>query len=180
MSDRDWGFDTRQVHAGQRPDPYTGARAMPIFQTASYVFEDAESAAAYFNLQEYGNTYSRIMNPTTAAFEERVAALEGGVGARCVRERAGRASRRAVHAARAWRPRRRAAALYGGTITQLKHLQRKLGFEVTFVDGDSLDAWRAALRPETKALYGETIGNPAATSSTSRRWRRSRTSTARR
>src|SRR5881396_1571405 len=77
---RAFGFDTRAVHAGQRPDPYTGARAVPIFQTTSYVFEDAESAAAYFNLQEYGNTYSRIMNPTTAAFEERVASLEGGAG----------------------------------------------------------------------------------------------------
>ena len=160
MSERDWGFDTRQVHAGQRPDPYTGARAVPIFQTASYVFEDTESAAAYFNLQEYGNTYSRIMNPTTAAFEERVASLEGGVGA--VAFASGLAAQAAAlftllnpgdHVVAA-------AALYGGTITQLKHLQRKLGFEVTFVDGDSLDEWRAALRPETKALYGETIGNP--------------------
>jgi O-acetylhomoserine (thiol)-lyase len=160
MSEREWGFDTRQVHAGQRPDPYTGSRAQPIFQTASYVFEDAESAAAYFNLQEYGNTYSRIMNPTTAAFEERVAALEDGVGA--VAFASGLASQAAAlftllnpgdHVVAA-------AALYGGTITQLKHLQRKLGFDVTFVDGDSLDAWRTALRPETKVLYGETIGNP--------------------
>ena len=161
MSDeREWGFDTRQVHAGQRPDPYTGARAVPIFQTASYVFEDAESAAAYFNLQEYGNTYSRIMNPTTAAFEERVASLEGGVGG--VAFASGLAAQAAAlftllepgdHVVAQ-------AALYGGTITQLKHLQRKLGFDVTFVDGDSIDAWRAALRPETKALFGETIGNP--------------------
>src|SRR5712671_7235114 len=78
---RKFGFETLQVHAGQRPDPNTGARAVPIFQTTSYVFEDPESAAAYFNLQEYGNTYSRIMNPTTAVFEERVANLEGGAGA---------------------------------------------------------------------------------------------------
>src|SRR5260370_14943964 len=77
---RAFGFDTRSVHAGQRPDPYTGARAVPIFQTTSYVFEDSESAAAYFNLQEYGNTYSRIMNPTVATFEERVASLEGAAG----------------------------------------------------------------------------------------------------
>ena len=77
---RDFGFETRQLHAGQRPDPNTGARAVPIFQTTSYVFEDPESAGAYFNLQEYGNTYSRIMNPTVAVFEERVANLEGGVG----------------------------------------------------------------------------------------------------
>ena len=79
--DRAFGFETRQLHAGQRPDPNTGARAVPIFQTTSYVFEDPESAAAYFNLQEYGNTYSRIMNPTVAVFEERVANLEGGAGA---------------------------------------------------------------------------------------------------
>src|SRR6201993_3401564 len=79
--DRECGFETRQLHAGQRPDPNTGARAVPIFQTTSYVFEDPESAAAYFNLQEYGNTYSRIMNPTVAVLEERVANLEGGAGA---------------------------------------------------------------------------------------------------
>src|SRR5579872_2931452 len=78
---RAFGFDTRAIHAGQRPDPYTGARAMPIYQTSSFVFEDTESAAAYFNLQEYGNIYSRIMNPTVAAFEERIASLEGGAGA---------------------------------------------------------------------------------------------------
>src|SRR4026207_2470832 len=80
-ANREFGFETRQVHAGQRPDPNTGARAVPIFQTTSYVFEDPESAAAYFNLQEYGNTYSRIMNPTVAVFEERMASLEGGCGA---------------------------------------------------------------------------------------------------
>jgi O-acetylhomoserine (thiol)-lyase len=79
--DREFGFDTRALHAGQRPDPYTGARAVPIFQTTSYVFEDVDSAAAYFNLQEYGNTYTRIMNPTVAVLEERVASLEGGSGA---------------------------------------------------------------------------------------------------
>jgi O-acetylhomoserine (thiol)-lyase len=155
-----YGFETRQVHAGQRPDPYTGARAMPIFQTASYVFEDAESAAAYFNLQEYGNTYARIVNPTVAAFEERVASLEGGVGA--VAFASGLAAQAAAlftllqpgdHVVAS-------AALYGGSITQLKHLQRKLGFELDFVDPDSLDAWRAAVRPETKVLFGETIGNP--------------------
>jgi O-acetylhomoserine (thiol)-lyase len=160
MTERDWGFETRQVHAGQRPDPYTGARAMPIFQTASYVFEDAEAAAAYFNLQEYGNTYARIMNPTSAAFEERVASLEGGVGA--VAFASGLAAQAGAlftmlmpgdHVVAQ-------SALYGGTITQLKHLQRKLGFEVTFVDGDSIDAWRNAVRRETKVLFGETIGNP--------------------
>jgi O-acetylhomoserine (thiol)-lyase len=158
--ERDWGFDTRQVHSGQRPDPYTGARAVPIFQTASYVFEDADSAAAYFNLQEYGNTYARIMNPTTATFEERVATLEGGVGAVAF------ASGLAAQAGTLFTMLEPGdhivsqSALYGGTLTQFKHLQRKLGIEVTFVDGDSLDEWRGALKPNSKVLYGETIGNP--------------------
>jgi O-acetylhomoserine (thiol)-lyase len=157
---RSFGFETRQVHAGQRPDPNTGARAVPIFQTTSYVFEDPESAAAYFNLQEYGNTYSRIMNPTVAALEERVASLEGGAGA--VAFASGLAAQAAVlftllvpgdHVIAS-------AALYGGSVTQLNHLARKLSLEVTFVDPDDLDAWRGALRPETKLLFGETIGNP--------------------
>ena len=157
---REFGFDTRAIHAGQRPDPYTGARATPIFQTTSYVFEDPESAAAYFNLQEYGNTYSRIMNPTTAVFEERVASLEGGAGG--VAFASGLAAQAAAlftmltpgdHVVAS-------SALYGGTVTQLKHLARKLSIEVTFVDPDDLANWRAALKPNTKVLYGETIGNP--------------------
>ena len=156
----EFGFDTRAIHAGQRPDPYTGARAVPIFQTTSYVFEDPESAAASFNLQEYGNTYSRIMNPTTAVFEERVASLEGGVGA--VAFASGLAAQAAAlftmlapgdHIVAS-------SALYGGTVTQLKHLSRKLSIDVTFVDPDDLANWRGALTPNTKVLYGETIGNP--------------------
>jgi O-acetylhomoserine (thiol)-lyase len=157
---RDFGFATRSIHAGQRPDPTTGARAVPIYQTTSYVFEDVDSAAAYFNLQEYGNTYSRIMNPTVAAFEERVASLEGGAGA--VAFASGLAAQAAVlftilapgdHVVAS-------RALYGGSVTQLNHLTRKLAIELTFVDPDDLDGWRAALRPETKLLFGETIGNP--------------------
>jgi O-acetylhomoserine (thiol)-lyase len=159
-SPRAFGFDTRAVHAGQRPDPYTGARAVPIFQTTSYVFEDAESAAAYFNLQEYGNTYSRIMNPTVATFEERVASLEGGAGGVAF------ASGLAAQAAALFTMLQpgdhivASGALYGGTVTQLKHLSRKLGLELTFVDPDDTGAWRGALQDETKLLYGETIGNP--------------------
>src|ERR687893_1023882 len=155
-----FGFDTRQLHAGQRPDPNTGARAVPIFQTTSYVFEDPESAAAYFNLQEYGNTYSRIMNPTVAAFEERVASLEGGAGAVAF------ASGLAAQAASIFTMLQpgdhivASAALYGGTVTQLKHLSRKLSLGITFVDPDDPKAWSAAMRDETKLLYGETIGNP--------------------
>jgi O-acetylhomoserine (thiol)-lyase len=156
-----FGFETRQLHAGQRPDPYTGARAVPIFQTTSYVFEDPESAAAYFNLQEYGNTYSRIMNPTVAAFEERVANLEGGAGA--VAFASGIAAQAAAlftllepgdHIVSS-------SALYGGTVNQLKHLLHKMNVELTWVDPDDLPAWRGAVRTNTKAFFGETIGNPA-------------------
>src|ERR1700751_4099692 len=157
---RAFGFETRQLHAGQRPDPNTGARAVPIFQTTSYVFEDPASAAAYFNLQEYGNTYSRIMNPTVAVFEERIASLEGGCGA--VAFASGLAAQAAAlftlltpgdHIVSS-------AALYGGTVNQFKHLLRKMNVELTWVDPDDLGAWKAALRNNTKAFFGETIGNP--------------------
>jgi len=157
---RDFGFDTRQVHAGQRPDPNTGARAVPIYQTTSYVFEDPESAAAYFNLQEYGNTYSRIMNPTVAVFEERMANLEGGCGA--VAFASGIAAQAAAlftlltpgdHVVSS-------SALYGGTVNQLKHLLRKMSVELTWVNPDDPGAWKQAIKSNTKALYGETIGNP--------------------
>ena len=155
-----FGFSTRAIHAGARPDPATGARAQPIYQTTSFVFEDSETAAAYFNLQEYGNTYSRIMNPTVAAFEERLANLEGGAGA--VAFASGLAAQAALfvtilepgdHVIAS-------GALYGGTITQLKHLFRKLSVELSFVNPDDLDAWRSAIRPNTKLLFAETIGNP--------------------
>ena len=157
---RAFGFDTRAVHAGQRPDPYTGARAVPIYQTTSYVFEDPESAAAYFNLQEYGNTYSRIMNPTVAVFEERVASLEGGCGA--VAFASGIAAQAAAlftmltpgdHVISS-------SALYGGTVNQFKHLLRKMSVELTWVNPDDPGAWKAAIKSNTKALFGETIGNP--------------------
>jgi O-acetylhomoserine (thiol)-lyase len=157
---RQFGFETRQVHAGQRPDPNTGARAVPIYQTTSYVFEDPAAAAAYFNLQEYGNTYSRIMNPTLAAFEERIASLEGGCGA--VAFASGLAAQASAlftlllpgdHVVSS-------AALYGGTVNQFKHVLRKLNVELSWVDPDDLDAWKSAVRSNTKAFFGETIGNP--------------------
>jgi O-acetylhomoserine (thiol)-lyase len=157
---RDFGFETRQVHAGQRPDPNTGARAVPIFQTTSYVFEDPESAAAYFNLQEYGNTYSRIMNPTVAVFEERMANLEGGSGA--VAFASGIAAQAAAlftmlepgdHVVSS-------SALYGGTVNQFKHLLRKMNVSITWVNPDDANAWKSAVQENTKAFYGETIGNP--------------------
>jgi O-acetylhomoserine (thiol)-lyase len=157
---RHFGFETRQVHAGQRPDPNTGARAVPIFQTTSYVFEDPEAAAAYFNLQEYGNTYSRIVNPTVAVFEERIASLEGGCGA--VAFASGLAAQAAAlftllapgdHVVSS-------AALYGGTVNQFKHILRKTSVELTWVDPDDLAAWRSAIRNNTKAFFAETVGNP--------------------
>jgi O-acetylhomoserine (thiol)-lyase len=159
--DRNFGFDTRQVHAGQRPDPNTGARAVPIYQTTSYVFEDPESAAAYFNLQEYGNTYSRIVNPTVAVFEERMASLEGGCGA--VAFASGLAAQVAAlftllqpgdHVVSS-------SALYGGTVNQFKHVLRKMNVGVTWVNPDDPAAWEAAVRDNTKAFFAETIGNPA-------------------
>jgi O-acetylhomoserine (thiol)-lyase len=157
---RDFGFETRQLHAGQRPDPNTGARAVPIFQTTSYVFEDPESAAAYFNLQEYGNTYSRIMNPTVAVFEERVANLEGGCGA--VAFSSGIAAQAAAlfTLLQAGDHIVSSSALYGGTINQFKHFLGKMAVELTWVDPDDTDAWRHAVRPGTKAFFAETIGNP--------------------
>jgi O-acetylhomoserine (thiol)-lyase len=158
--ERQFGFDTRAVHAGQQPDPTTGARAMPLYQTTSYVFEDTDTAAAYFNLQEYGNIYTRIMNPTVAAFEERVASLEGGVGA--VAFASGMAAQTAAlmtilepgdHVVSS-------NALYGGTTAQFRHLFRKMSVDVTFINPDNPNDWRAAIQDNTKVLYGETIGNP--------------------
>ena len=151
------------MHAGARPDPNTGSRAMPIHQTTSYVFEDSEAAAAYFNLQEYGNTYSRIMNPTVAALEERVANLEGAVGG--VAFASGLAAQSAAlftllqpgdHVVAS-------ASLYGGTVTQFKHFLRKPSVEPDFVDAENPSAWRDAIRSNTKLFFGETIGNPAGT-----------------
>ncbi len=160
MTDHQFGFATRTVHAGARPDPVTGSRALPIHQTTSYVFESTEHAAAYFNLQEYGNTYSRIMNPTVAAFEERIANLDGGAGA--VAFASGMAAQSAAlftllqpgdHVVAS-------SALYGGTVTQLKHFLGKLSVSLSFVDPDNIDAWRAAINDATKLLFAETIGNP--------------------
>jgi O-acetylhomoserine (thiol)-lyase len=156
-----WGFETKQVHAGTAPDPTTGARAVPIYQTTSYVFRDTAHAAALFGLEELGNIYTRIMNPTQAAFEDRMAALEGGVGA--LATASGQAAQFIALANLAENGGHivSSASLYGGTYNQLHYTFPKLGMEVSFVDDpDDLDAWRAAVRPNTKAFYGESIGNP--------------------
>ncbi len=160
MSDS-WGFETKQVHAGASPDPTTGARAVPIYQTTSYVFRDTAHAAALFGLEELGFIYTRIMNPTQAAFEDRVTALEGGVGALAVASGQAAQFQALMNLAENGGHIVSSTSLYGGTYNQLHYTFPKLGVEVSFVDDpDDLDAWRAAIRPNTKALYGETIGNP--------------------
>ena len=156
-----WGFETKQVHAGATPDPTTGARAVPIYQTTSFVFRDTAHAAALFGLEELGMIYTRIMNPTQAVFEERVTALEGGVGALAVASGQAAQFQALMNLAENGGHIVSSASLYGGTYNQLHYTFPKLGVEVSFIDDpDDLDAWRAAIRPNTKAFYGEIIGNP--------------------
>ena len=159
-SDHQFGFDTLAIHAGQRPDPATGASAVPIYQTTSYVFDDTEHAAHLFALQRMGNIYTRIMNPTTAAFEERISALEGGTGA--VATASGMAAQMAVMQT-LLRPGDEivsASGIYGGTHTQFDLTLRTWGVNTTFVDGSDPENFRRAITPRTRALYAETIGNP--------------------
>jgi O-acetylhomoserine (thiol)-lyase len=157
----DWGFETRQVHSGAVPDPTTGARAVPIYQTTSYTFRDTAHAAALFGLEELGNIYTRIMNPTQAVFEERVAALEGGVAALAVASGQAAETVALLNLAENGGHIVSSASLYGGTYNLFHYTLPKLGIEVTFVDDpDDLEAWRAAIRPNTKAFFAETLGNP--------------------
>jgi O-acetylhomoserine (thiol)-lyase len=160
--DHVFGFDTLAIHAGQRPDPVTGARAVPIYQTSSYVFEDTNHAAELFALQRFGNIYSRIMNPTTAVFEERIAALEGGIGALAVAS--GQAAQFIALATLLGPGDQIIAArnLYGGTYTQFDITLRKWGVDTVFVDGSDPENFRSAITDKTRCLYGETIGNPRA------------------
>jgi O-acetylhomoserine (thiol)-lyase len=157
----DWGFETRQIHAGAVADPTTGARAVPIYQTTSYVFRDTAHAAALFGLSELGNIYTRIMNPTQAVFEERMAALDGGVGALAVASGQAAETIALLNLAENGGHIVSSASLYGGTYNLLHYTLPKLGVEVSFVgDPDDADAWRDSIRPNTKAFYAETIGNP--------------------
>jgi len=161
MSDSpSYGFDTLQIHAGARPDPATGARQVPIYQTTAYVFRDADHAAALFNLQEVGYIYSRLTNPTVAALQERVATLEGGVGAVCCSS---------GHAAQimALFPLMQpgcnvvvSTRLYGGSITQFSQTIKRFGWSATFVDFDDVAAVEAAIDPDTRAIFCESIANP--------------------
>jgi len=161
MADRAFHPETLAIHAGQIPDAATGARALPIYQTTSFVFDSAEHAAALFNLQTFGNVYSRLSNPTVAALEERVAALEGGRAA--VASSSGMAAeaialmtilQQGDHVVAA-------GALYGGTVTMLSVNLRKFGIETTFVDATKPEAFAAAMRPNTRAVFAESLGNPS-------------------
>jgi len=162
------GFETRQIHAGQVPDPATGARAVPIYQTTSYQFRDTEHAANLFALAEVGNIYTRIMNPTQGVFEARMAALEGAPdtaiglpGALATASGQAAETLAILNLADAGSHIVSSAALYGGTYNLLHYTLPKLGIETTFIDDpDDLDLWANAIKPNTKALYGETIGNP--------------------
>ncbi|HTB09025.1 MAG TPA: bifunctional o-acetylhomoserine/o-acetylserine sulfhydrylase [Acidimicrobiales bacterium] len=157
----EWGFETRQIHAGTAPDTATNARAIPIYQTTSYVFRDTDHAAALFGLAELGNIYTRIMNPTQDAFEQRIASLEGGVAALAVASGSSAETIALLNLAENGGHIVSSASLYGGTYNLFHYTFPKLGIETTFVDNpDDLDEWAAAIRPNTKAFFGEILGNP--------------------
>ncbi len=161
MQDRQFGFATRAIHAGTPPDPVTGSRVMPLYQTAAYVFGSTEQAAELFQLRSYGHIYSRISNPTVAAFEERMASLEGGLGA--VAFSSGLAAQLCIVLSLAQNGDHLLCSqnIYGGTITQFTVLLKRLGIETTFVRVDDHDTIRTSITSKTKLLFAETIGNPA-------------------
>src|SRR5688572_20735610 len=156
----DYRFETLQVHAGQEPAPGTNSRAVPIYQTTSYTFDDSDHAARLFGLQEFGNIYTRIMNPTTDVFEKRVAALEGGLAG--VATASGQSAQLLTFAAllEAGDHLVSTSCLYGGTYNQFKVAFPRFGWDVTFVDGDAPEDFAAAITDKTKAIYVESIGNP--------------------
>ena len=161
MNDRNWGFRTRALHAGGRPDPTTGSRAVPIYQSTSFVFEDTADAADKFALQKYGNVYTRISNPTINAFEERMASLEGGIGS--VATASGMSAEFLTAAALAHQGDNlvTSSALYGGTHTLFDVTLGRFGIEARFIDGDDPDAYARAIDENTKFLYTEIVGNPS-------------------
>ena len=158
--ERSFNFNTRALHAGQQPDPATGARAVPIYQTTSYVFEDSDHAAALFGLQRFGNIYTRIMNPTTAVLEERMASLEGGVGALALVSGQAAQFLTVSGLCRTGDHLVSSSTLYGGTYTQFDVTFRRLGFDTTFVEPDDPENFRTAITDKTKLVYVETIANP--------------------
>jgi O-acetylhomoserine (thiol)-lyase len=156
-----WSFETRQIHAGQTPDAATGARALPIYQTTSYVFRDTDHAANLFGLKEFGNIYTRIMNPTQDVVEQRIASLEGGVAALLTASGQSAETIAILNLAEAGDHVVSSPSLYGGTYNLFHYTLPKLGISVSFVDNpDDLDSWRAAVQPNTKAFYAESIPNP--------------------
>ncbi|WP_298336982.1 bifunctional o-acetylhomoserine/o-acetylserine sulfhydrylase [Ferrimicrobium sp.] len=156
-----WGFETQQIHAGAVADPTTGARAVPIYQTSSYVFRDTDHAAALFGLQELGNIYTRLGNPTQAVFEDRIAVLEGGVGALATASGQAAETLALVNLAEGGGHIVASSSLYGGSYNLLHYTLAKLGIQTTFIANvDDLGEWESAIRPETRAFYAETIGNP--------------------
>jgi O-acetylhomoserine (thiol)-lyase len=158
--ERQYGFDTRALHAGYAPDPTTHARAVPIYQTTSFTFDNSDHAANLFALKEFGNIYTRIMNPTTAVLEERVASLEGGVAALAVSSGQAAQFVAITSILQAGDHLVASSTLYGGTYTQFDVSFRKFGIDVTFVEPDDPENFRKAIRPNTKLVYGETISNP--------------------
>jgi O-acetylhomoserine (thiol)-lyase len=161
MADRNFQPETLAIHAGQIPDAATGARALPIYQTTSFVFDSADHAASLFNLQTFGNVYSRLSNPTVAALEERVAALEGGRAAVATASGMAAEALALTTLLQAGDHVVAAGALYGGSVTMLAVNLKKFGIETTFVDATDPDAFAAAIRPNTRALFAETLGNPS-------------------
>jgi O-acetylhomoserine (thiol)-lyase len=156
-----WRFETQQIHAGAEPDPTTGSRATPIYQTTSYVFEDTDQAADLFALSRPGNIYTRMMNPTTAVVEERLTALEGGSGALMLASGQSAETIAVLNIAGSGNHIVVSNAIYGGTHNLFTHTLARLGIETTFIDDqDDLDEWRQAIRPNTRLLFGESIGNP--------------------
>ena len=161
-NEANWSFETKQVHSGQTADPTTGARALPIYQTTSYVFKDTDHAANLFALSEFGNIYTRIQNPTQDAVETRIAALEGGVGALLVASGQAAETLAILNIAEAGDHVVSSANLYGGTYNLFKHTLPKLGVQVSFVeDATDAESWKAAVRDNTKLFFGETIANPS-------------------
>jgi O-acetylhomoserine (thiol)-lyase len=160
MADREFGFETLCLHAGQIPDAATGSRVGPIYQTTSYVFDSADHAASLFNLQTFGNVYSRLSNPTNAVFEERMAALEGGRAGLAVSSGMSAQMVTLLTLLQAGDNLVSSKTLYGGTYSQFDVNFRRMGIETTFVDIDDMDAIAAAIGPKTKAVYAETVGNP--------------------
>ncbi|WP_246805225.1 O-acetylhomoserine aminocarboxypropyltransferase/cysteine synthase family protein [Desulfosarcina cetonica] len=160
MNDFIRGFATKAIHAGHTPDPTTHSRAVPLYQTASYTFDSSRQAADLFGLREFGNIYTRIMNPTTDVFEKRIAALEGGVGALAVASGQAAETLTILSLAQAGDEIVASSELYGGTVSLFTHTLKKMGIQTRFVSPSDLDAWDAAVNDRTKAFFVETIGNP--------------------